>query len=425
PKGKPLSGGVTWKLARIGAGAAAPALAEDASPALELPAGRYRVEAQFGPATGTQEFEATPGTPQLIAVEIAPPPASLKGPEQVVAGTDFQVSWEGPDRPKDYVTVVQKGAEEGSYIDYAYTKDGNPLTLRAPMDAGAFELRYTNDLARRTLASAPLQVTPVQATLTGPAEIAEGENFEVKWEGPNRARDYVTIVRKDAPEGSYLSYGYTKNGNPLTLTAPHQPGDYELRYTNEDGGESLTRTAITVKATTATVEAPTDVAAGSKFQVRWIGPNRDKDYITIVPKAAPPEQYASYEYTKNGNPVTLTAPVEPGEYEVRFNNEAGHTVLATAPINVTDVQASLTAPASVAAGSEFEVSWTGPAYAQDFITIVAPDAEESAYLSYFDIRNEKPGKLTAPAEPGRYELRYVVGSGPRVIARTAIEVVAR
>ncbi len=215
PKGKPLSGGVTWKLARIGEGAAAPALAEDASPALELPAGRYRVEAQFGPATGTQEFEATPGKPQLIAVEIAPPPASLKGPEQVAAGTDFQVSWEGPNRPKDYVTVVQKGAEEGSYLDYAYTKDGNPLTLTAPMDAGAFELRYTNDLARSTLVSAPLQVTPVQATLTGPAEIAVGENFEVKWEGPNRARDYVTIVRKDAPEGSYLSYGYTKNGNPL------------------------------------------------------------------------------------------------------------------------------------------------------------------------------------------------------------------
>ncbi len=188
-----------------------------------------------------------------------------------------------------------------------------------------------------------------------------------------------------------------------------------MRYTNEDGGESLARTAITVKATTATVQAPTDVVAGSDFQVNWSGPNRDKDYITIVPTGSPPELYADYEYTRSGNPVTLTAPVEPGEYEVRFNNEAGHNTLATAPINVTDVQASLTAPASVAAGSEFAVSWTGPAYARDFITIVAPDAEESAYLSYFDIRNENPGKLTAPDEPGRYELRYVVGSGPRVI----------
>jgi Ca-activated chloride channel family protein len=173
------------------------------------------------------------------------------------------------------------------------------------------------------------------------------------------------------------------------------------------------------------VEPPAEVAAGSKFQVRWTGPNRPQDYITIVPKGAPPEQYTSYDYTKNGNPVTITAPVEPGDYEVRFNNEAGHTVLATAPIIVTDIQASLTAPTSVAAGSEFEVSWTGPAYAQDFITIVAPDAEESAYLSYFDIRDKNPGKLTAPDAPGRYELRYVVGSGPRVISRVAIEVVAR
>ena len=263
------------------------------------------------------------------------------------------------------------------------------------------------------------------ATLTGPTKIAVGEKFEVTWQGPNRARDYVTIVRKDAPEGSYLSYGYTKDGNPLSLTAPHEPGDYELRYTNEDGGESLARTAITVKATTATVEPPAEVAAGSKFQVRWTGPNRPQDYITIVPKGASPDLYKSYEYTKNGNPVTLAAPAEPGDYEVRYNNEAALNTLASAPVKVTDVQARLTAPATVAAASEFEVSWNGPAYAQDFITIVAPDAAESSYLSYFDAKYGSPGKLKAPDAPGRYELRYVVGSGPRVIARTAIEVIGR
>ncbi|MFA7095825.1 MAG: VWA domain-containing protein [Gammaproteobacteria bacterium] len=426
PKGKPLTGGVRWQLTRVDEETAAPELPEEPSPALTLPAGRYRVEAQFGAATGSHEFEVTPGKPQLISVEIPPPPAKLQALSEVAAGSDFQVHWEGPNRPLDYVTVVQKGAEEGSYINYAYTEQGNPLTLRAPMTAGEFELRYTNEHASRTLASIPLRVTPVQAVVHGPAEVAVGQAFEVTWEGPNREHDYVTIVRQGAPEGSYLSYDYTAAGNPLTLIAPHEPGDYELRYANEEGGETLARVAIAVTATTAALEAPAEVAVGSDFQVRWSGPDRTHDYITIVPKGAPPENYASYQYTSEGNPVTLTAPVEPGEYEVRYNNEEGKTVLATAPVRVTGVQASLEAPGEVVAGSEFEVHWNGPAYSHDYVTIAQPDAAEGDYfLSYFDVSDGNPGRLTAPDEPGRYELRYVMGSGPRVIARVAIEVVGR
>ena len=262
-------------------------------------------------------------------------------------------------------------------------------------------------------------------SLSGPAEVAIGQAFEVRWEGPNRARDYITIVPEGAPDGAYLSYSYTAKGNPLTLTAPHQSGAYELRYANEDGGAALARSAIVVKDATAAVQPPAEVLAGSAFAVRWTGPDRPQDYVTIVPKGAPPESYLSYQYTRQGNPITLTAPVDPGEYEVRYNNEAGRTVLANAPIVVTPVQAAVTGPERVVAGSGFEVIWSGPAYERDFITIVQPDAVESGYLSYFDARRGSPGTLTAPEQPGRYELRYVLGSGPRVIARAAIEVAPR
>lgn len=425
PDGVPLTGGVRWQLIRTDGGAEAPILPETPSPALELPAGSYRIVAWFGSATGSREFKTTPGKSQLISVAIPRPSATLQGPREVPAGTEFQVHWEGPNRPGDFVTVVQKGAEAGSYTDYAYTRGGNPLTLRAPMSAGQFELRYTNDLARSILARAPLNVTPVEATVSGPAEIAAGERFEVTWSGPNRKGDYVTVVRENAPEGSYLSYRYTAEGNPITLVAPHEPGRYELRYNNEEGDDALARQALIVTAAVAALEAPAEVVAGSPLEVRWRGPDRPKDYITIVPKGAPPAQYGSYRYTRSGNPVVVTSPVVPGEYEVRYNSEAGRTVLATLPVKVTGIEASLTAPEAVEAGTHFEVNWSGPAYARDYITIVRPVAVEGAYLSYFDARKGTPGRLQAPNEPGRYELRYVLGDGPRVIGRRAIEVLHR
>ena len=36
-----------------------------------------------------------------------------------------------------------------------------------------------------------------------------------------------------SPEGAYLDYEYTSVGSPITLTAPGQPGDYEIRYFSE------------------------------------------------------------------------------------------------------------------------------------------------------------------------------------------------
>ncbi|MDZ7706125.1 MAG: VWA domain-containing protein [Trueperaceae bacterium] len=334
---------------------------------------------------------------------------TLEVPNEVTAGSSFSVSWQGPGNPGDYLTIVAEGAPAGAYGDYAYTDEGNPLSLRAPVEAGAYEVRYQSDYSDEVFASAPVSVVAADYAVDAPDEVVTGAAFQVMWQGPNNQGDYITIVEAGAEEGAYTSYAYTRSGNPVTITAPLEPGEYEVRYTTEQTSPNptLASTPITVTQADYAVDAPDEVTMGSSFEVMWQGPNNQGDYITIVEAGASEGSYMSYAYTSSGNPVTITAPLEPGEYEVRYTTEQGsNPTLASTPITVTSATYSLDAPDTVAAGETFEVSWEGPNNQGDYITIVEAGASEGSYMSYAYTSSGDPVTLTAPSEPGEYEVRY-------------------
>ena len=88
---------------------------------------------------------------------------------------------------------------------------------------------------------------------------------------------------------------------------------------------------------------------------------------------------------------------------------------ATGPANVE-------APATVEAGKQFDVAWTGPNGDRDYVTIVAPGATEWTNEPYFYTANGNPGRMTAPAAPGPYVLWYVTGSDEQILFRRDITV---
>jgi Ca-activated chloride channel family protein len=57
----------------------------------------------------------------------------------------------------------------------------------------------------------------------------------------------VTITQPAAPDHVYRSYAYANAGSPSTLTAPDQPGSYEIRYVL-NGKKVLTRKPLEVTA---------------------------------------------------------------------------------------------------------------------------------------------------------------------------------
>jgi Ca-activated chloride channel family protein len=220
---------------------------------------------------------------------------------------------------------------------------------------------------------------------------------------------------------AYLDYQNTDRGNPVVITLPAETGDYEMRYVLGAPQRVLASLPFKVGTVEAKLTVPQIAAAGSEIEVAWTGPGYASDWITVVKPDAPVSQYGDY-FTANPANTKLEMPVEPGDYEVRYVLD-GKRVLARVPITVTPVSATLEAPAGVAAEQKFDVAWSGPNAAGDWITIVKPEAGETAYLSYEYTTKGTPISLLAPKEPGAYELRYVL-RGKRILARRAIQVTA-
>jgi Ca-activated chloride channel homolog len=356
-------------------------------------------------------------------ITLTPVSASLEAPEEALAGSTIEVHWDGPDNRQDYITVVEPGAPEGSYEAYQRTSRGSPVSLQMPDALGAHELRYVVAQSGRTLASRPITLVATAGSVSAPAEIPAGSNFDVAWEGPDNNQDYVTIVEVGAPEGSYNHYQRTSRGNPLTLTAPDALGAFEVRYVIAQSGRTLASQPVTLVAVSAELEVDGPILPGGQFQVHWTGPDNPQDYITIVDAGAPEGSYEHYQRTSRGSPVTLRAPEAEGDYEVRYVIAQSGRTLASLPVSVGAGEVSLAVEGEVTAGGVITVVWQGPGRFEDFIELVEEGAADSApALREARASQGSPLQLFAPTAAGSYELRYRASDSGEVLARIPLAV---
>ena len=370
-----------------------------------------------------------PPTPTAATKAPEPPaerltPATITVPPEVVVGATFAAEWTGPDNPQDYLTVVPQGTPDQLYENLGYTRRGSPLELTAPIEPGEVEVRYVTGQSRTILARAPMRVVDARVTLEAAPEIVAGARLAVTWAGPANTGDYLTIVPAAAPDGDYAGYTDTRAGSPLEVTAPLDPGPAEIRYMSGQGRKVLARRPVTVVAAEVTLEAPPEAGAGSRVAIQWTGPDNQGDYITIVRAGTPDGQYAGYADTRTGSPLEVTAPIEPGDAEIRYMTSAGRRVLARRPLRILATAVNLEAPAEAVAGSRVPIQWTGPNNQGDYITIVRAGTADGQYAGYTDTRVGSPLEVTTPIEAGEAEIRYMSGQGRKVLARRPLRVVA-
>ncbi len=276
--------------------------------------------------------------------------------------------------------------------------------------------------------------TPVDgaATVTVAATVGVGAPIEAGWTGPGNTGDYIDLVpRGFTATAGEIGYAYTKDAIPVAkLQAPTTPGEYDVRYVLQLTNERKVKATapLTVSAATATLTVPAKVEGGEPMTIAWVGPAGAGDYLDIVPTGhAETSGEITYAYTRDGNPAKLTAPGESGAYQIRYVLEGpgGRKVLAASALTVIQSPATLKAEDIVPKGAKFKVEWTGPKRQGDYVDLVKKGhTETSGELSYFYTDRDTPNELTAPAEAGDYEIRYVLEApgGRQVLARRPLRV---
>jgi Ca-activated chloride channel family protein len=358
-------------------------------------------------------------------IEITKPDVALTAPDIIETGGALTVSWTPTLNARDRVTIVPLGTDDGVLGNYIQVGQNTEKDLVAPSDPGLYELRYVLNVDRKTVGTRAIEVSDPAVTLQAPDTTLTGADFDVSWAGTVNEKDYITIVPMGADEGTLGNYFSVSDASKKALKAPADTGLYEVRYVLREGRKTLASATIEVTEPEITISAPKTVLAGSKFDVSWTGTVHPRDFVTIVPMGAEEGQYGNYQNVSDADTKALKAPADPGLYEVRYILREGRKTMASATVEVTEPDVTISSVTEVRAGTKLRVSWTGAVATNDFINLVPAESEDSVTGVYGNVRDKSELDLNVPDETGLYEVRYVLREGRRVVARQTIEVLPK
>lgn len=324
-----------------------------------------------------------------------------------------------------YVIIAPVGSPDEAEPAYAaaYGKEGE-VSLRMPDAPGDYEARFAVPRAGGAGyvicgRSKPFPLKMRQVSIKVPATVPAATMVKVDYVGTADTADWIGWVKAGAPDGEYVAWTRLDPESPeVRVQAPADPGDYEMRYASDLTPTPLARAPFKVVASESGLTAPDSAMAGTLVPVTWKSAATEGIFITIVAKDAEATAYNDYLSLKDAEAnLLLQAPRITGDLELRMVAEGSNSVLFRRPIKLTEMKATLKAPATATRGTALAVEWTGPGGDGDFVTVVAKGAEDEAYLEYFYTRDAAAkAELPLPDAAGEYEVRYVA-RGNHVLAR--------
>lgn len=390
-------------------------------------------------ATGGRYFNARDGRElsaalqgAIVASTTPPPPAAqatLAVVEQpVTIAQSLTVRWSGPADDGDFIALARPGQKDGDYLSYSRmvesgVKTGS-VTLEAPATAGSYEVRYQNPLrGDAVLARASVAVLDAAASLDAPETVLDGTRLTVVARGPYGGRHWVGFAPAGSPVGSYLNYArLTGAVSEVELIPPAEPGAYELRYVLNENERVIASRPITVLPNEVVISGPASIMAGDVYRFEARGPVDPRHWIGFAAAGSGPGDYRDYT-RPTASPASgfLTAPIEPGSYELRYVLNEGERVAASQRVAVTSAKATLAPAGPALTGRPLRVAFTGPRGSGAWIGFVRTGTLE--YLGYASVQPDGDAvvEVTAPAEPGNYELVFVVGNA--AVVRQGVSVV--
>ncbi|SHM92953.1 vWA domain-containing protein [Roseibium suaedae] len=322
----------------------------------------------------------------------------------------------------DDETVVGSGLH-GGQVELKLPPGDYVVSAELDERAGGASFTVSDQGAKQTvllagnLPEATIALAASQAVATS--------RIDVAFTGPLADSDFIRVVTPDGQRLERDLWAYVRDGSPVSLPLPSEPGSYQVAYVWTEYGERiLAKAPVEVTEAKVNLTFASEVSAGMLFEVTWEGPGGQDDWIGIVPQGAPSDDYGGrWSGVSNGSPVTLQAPVEAGNFEVIYVAGADQGILARKPLAVGEAKAGMQAPSEVEASLIFEVTWTGPKGPDDWIGVSVPGSDPAAYLTYARPEGETV-RLMSPVKPGSYELRYILsGEGAtRILASQPLEI---
>jgi Ca-activated chloride channel family protein len=98
----------------------------------------------------------------------------------------------------------------------------------------------------------------------------------------------------------------------------------------------------------------------------------------------------------------------------------GRITVAARPITITKINPALSFVETAKAGESIAVTWEGPDYERDFISV--GEVGQDSYISYTYSTEGSPLLLQMPAEHGNYEVRYQLRQDSVIILREPVAI---
>lgn len=253
----------------------------------------------------------------------------------------------------------------------------------------------------------------------------------------------VRVRLVDTLEGRETDLASDADGERFAARVP--PGGYRVEVDDATTGERHMLSGVSVssddvnrfevelgvgRAVTVAVETEA-LRAGDLASVRYVDAPVDvQGWLTVVGVDEPEHVIVDRAAAAGHDGVALVrVPLEVEVLEARFLAVLPSGVVRvlgrSAPFTALPLAATVEAPPEVPAGAPFEVVWEGPALDGDYLEVVPEGARDGAFhlAPMASTRVGSPATVRAPSEPGRYEVRYVLGDGRRMLATVALEVV--
>lgn len=392
--------------------------------------------------TGGRYFNARDGQELGAALNAAvqvttsaPPPAKarLMAVEKGSITQEIVVEWEGPADSGDYITVVSPEADERAYLDYdGHLKAGVPARFKLPPTPGNYELRYVSPIRDASvLARRAIEVAEQSISVRAPSEVMAGTKVSIEAFGPAGNDHWIGFAEAGSDAHSYVGSYYVRpqsEHSQIELSVPGMPGEYEIRYVLNENQAIAASSPITVKPATATLQAPQQAMAGDRILVKSQGPVGGRHWVGFADAGSVPENYVGgcYERPKNeDSQLHINVPTRTGTFELRYVLNEYEAVIASQMIEVTEPEASITAPESTVLGQTMKVQYEGPLGEGHWIAVVPKGEDYNNYSQWAYVNPQGEWNMPSPETVGEYDLVFIfvdADSGGRELSRASFVV---